>query len=288
MSIRDFSDNLSNRIKSGSNKLLGSTPRSSSSNGLYKSMTYNSNQESFFSPKKSSRPRILTIPSSIKSNKNDSIPFSSDSFSDSASSLLDSGKDFVSNAASMATITTPVAVVTQSGSSFFRYLSIFLIIGFLFLNLFLYLTKPVNVSILDMYDPLLIQLGFDTKERNTIKNESTPITKVKVNKKENKSAVDKLEKSIDDKKIVNNIDGKNVQTQNENNAALTKQKPFIPDPDVSASRIQATKPSSKQGYCYIGEDRGFRSCIEVGVGDVCMSGDIFPTKDICINPRLRE
>jgi len=282
MSIRDFSDNLSNRIKSGSSKLVGSSPRSS--NGLYKAMSDNSNEASIFTPKKSSRPRILTIPSSIKSNKNDSIPFSSDSFSDSASSLVDSGKDFISNAASIATITTPVAVVTPSGSSFFRYLSIFLIIGFLFLNLFLYLTKPVNTSIFDMYDPLLIQLGIDTKEENAMKKESKPAQKGKANK----SAVDKLEKAIDDKKIVNKIDGKNIQTQNETNTALTKQKPFIPEPDVSASRVQATKPSSKQGYCYIGEDRGFRSCIEVGQGDVCMSGDIFPTKDICINPKLRE
>jgi hypothetical protein len=278
MSITDFS-----------NKISGSSPRSSE--GLYKTMTDKS--ESLFSPKKSSRPRILSIPSSIKSNKNDSIPFSSDSFSSdsfspasSVSSILDSGKDFMSNA------TTINQNVSQSGSPFFRYLSIFIIIGFLFLNLFLYLTKPVNTSIIDMYDPLLIQLGIDVKERNPHKNEAipTPSKKVNVNKNENKSAINKLEKTIDDKKIVNKIDGKNKnsQKQHEEKEQITKQKPFIPEPDVSASRIQANKPNSKQGYCYIGEDRGFRSCIEVGEGDVCMSGDIFPTKDICINPNLRE
>ena len=43
----------------------------------------------------------------------------------------------------------------------------------------------------------------------------------------------------------------------------------------------------KSGYCYIGEDRGFRTCIEVGETDKCMSGDIFPNKEICINPNLR-
>ena len=271
-------------ITAFSNKMSGSSPRSAE--GLYKTMSDKS--ESLFSPKKSSRPRILSIPSSIKSNKNDSIPFSSDSFSpaSSVSSILDSGKDFMSNA------TTINPNVSQSGSPFFRYLSIFIIIGFLFLNLFLYLTKPVNTSIIDMYDPLLIQLGIDVKERNPHKNEAipTPSKKVNVNKKENKSAINKLEKTIDDKKIVNKIDGKNKnsQKQHEEKEQITKQKPFIPEPDVSASRIQANKPNSKQGYCYIGEDRGFRSCIEVGEGDVCMSGDIFPTKDICINPNLRE
>jgi len=46
-------------------------------------------------------------------------------------------------------------------------------------------------------------------------------------------------------------------------------------------------PVSKSGYCYVGEDRGFRSCIEVGESTKCMSGEIFPTMDVCVNPRLR-
>ena len=66
-----------------------------------------------------------------------------------------------------------------------------------------------------------------------------------------------------------------------------KKKPVIPAADDSTSVTQM-KPKSKAGFCYIGEDRGFRSCIEVGEGDVCMSGDIFPTQAICINPNLRE
>ena len=55
--------------------------------------------------------------------------------------------------------------------------------------------------------------------------------------------------------------------------------------DDAASSIQ--KGSPKAGWCYIGEDRGFRSCAEVGVNDTCMSGDIFPTQQICVNPNLR-
>lgn len=61
----------------------------------------------------------------------------------------------------------------------------------------------------------------------------------------------------------------------------------IPEPDESGSRTQK-KFNKKSGYCYIGEDRGFRNCIEVGENDVCMSGDIFPSQEICINPNLRE
>jgi hypothetical protein len=55
--------------------------------------------------------------------------------------------------------------------------------------------------------------------------------------------------------------------------------------DDSSSSIQ--KGTSKAGFCYIGEDRGFRTCEEVGVNDTCMSGDIFPTRDVCVNPSLR-
>jgi hypothetical protein len=45
--------------------------------------------------------------------------------------------------------------------------------------------------------------------------------------------------------------------------------------------------SMKSGWCYIGEDRGFRSCAQVGPNDTCMSGDIFPNQEICMNPNLR-
>jgi hypothetical protein len=56
--------------------------------------------------------------------------------------------------------------------------------------------------------------------------------------------------------------------------------------DESTSTIQSG--GNKSGWCYIGEDRGFRSCVEVGQQDTCLSGDIFPSKDICVNPNLRS
>tara|TARA_B110000037_G_scaffold97042_1_gene113730 strand:+ start:551 stop:1261 length:711 start_codon:yes stop_codon:yes gene_type:complete len=60
-----------------------------------------------------------------------------------------------------------------------------------------------------------------------------------------------------------------------------------PMPDDSMSSTQRVGPG-KSGYCYIGEDRGFRSCIQVKDSDMCMSGDIFPSQDICVNPSLRS
>lgn len=60
-----------------------------------------------------------------------------------------------------------------------------------------------------------------------------------------------------------------------------------PVPDDATSSTQRNG-SRKSGYCYIGEDRGFRSCIQVKDGDMCMSGDIFPSQAICVNPSLRS
>jgi hypothetical protein len=55
--------------------------------------------------------------------------------------------------------------------------------------------------------------------------------------------------------------------------------------DEASSNIQSGPP--KSGWCYIGEDRGFRTCAEVGPNDKCISGDIFPSQDLCVNPSLR-
>lgn len=57
------------------------------------------------------------------------------------------------------------------------------------------------------------------------------------------------------------------------------------EPDETDSKVQE---KNKKGWCYIGTDRTFRSCIKVNESDKCMSGKIFPTKDICINPSLRQ
>lgn len=61
-----------------------------------------------------------------------------------------------------------------------------------------------------------------------------------------------------------------------------------PEPEVEADAANSSiQGGGKAGWCYIGEDRGFRSCAQVGVNDKCMSGEIFPSQEICVNPSLR-
>jgi hypothetical protein len=55
----------------------------------------------------------------------------------------------------------------------------------------------------------------------------------------------------------------------------------------SPNDTTSNKSQPKSGFCFIGEDRGHRSCIEVSESNKCMSGNIFPSMDVCVNPNLR-
>jgi hypothetical protein len=202
-------------------------------------------------------------------------------FSPSNKSRLLSVPATAASAAAAATaVASSIKPAGSSGGSVLRYLIVIFILAFLVLTLYLYLEKPKTTTINHLYDPVFD--FFDKLER-----------------KDNNSAIKKLEKAIDEKIVVNNIDNKDINesdadtdSESEMNRELIKEKkykkkPVIPQADDATSQTQR-KPKSKSGYCFIGEDKGFRSCIEVGEGDICMSGDIFPTQAICINPNLRE
>ena len=85
------------------------------------------------------------------------------------------------------------------------------------------------------------------------------------------------------------LNRKTAETSEDNvlSTGLANLKKMAPMPSADDATSVTQSGRSKSGYCYIGEDRGFRSCISVGENDQCMSGDIFPTMDICINPNLR-
>jgi len=55
-------------------------------------------------------------------------------------------------------------------------------------------------------------------------------------------------------------------------------------PDDTDSSIQQ---SGKSGWRYIGKDNGIRACSQIGVNDTCMSGDIYTSREICMDPTLR-
>lgn len=97
------------------------------------------------------------------------------------------------------------------------------------------------------------------------------------------SGIDLLAESIDDG--TNTVTKNNMkrETVNLKDRGVDNRIPVIPDD--ADSEVQQ---GGKAGFCYVGSDKGTRHCIQVGRDDQCMSGDIFPTREICINPNLRE
>jgi len=80
----------------------------------------------------------------------------------------------------------------------------------------------------------------------------------------------------------------NIQQSTLNRALNTAQSQQPQQQDYQANEASSSvHTTGKAGWCYVGMDRGFRSCAEVGVNDICMSGDIFPSQEICMNPNLR-
>ena len=56
--------------------------------------------------------------------------------------------------------------------------------------------------------------------------------------------------------------------------------------DERLSRYSEEQRVKSDGFCYIGYDPN-RECTPVSEGDICMSGQIFPTLEVCMNPHLR-
>ena len=86
--------------------------------------------------------------------------------------------------------------------------------------------------------------------------------------------IDLLDESIED--------GTNTITRNKKNTRYKnldqgRKNKAVVLPDETDSDIQQ---GGKAGYCYVGSENGVRNCIEVGRNDSCMSGDIFPTRNL--------
>jgi len=64
----------------------------------------------------------------------------------------------------------------------------------------------------------------------------------------------------------------------------SKYGPNQPEPDASIDPIQKPITSGKINWCLVGEYQGKRGCIEVDDDSKCMSGQVFPSQNACLNP----
>jgi hypothetical protein len=121
------------------------------------------------------------------------------------------------------------------------------------------------------------------------------------NIKKDKTTNVKPEKQIPEKQITDS--SANIQETQEDNddSTLLKEErkvearvPNVSD-DIKKLIIQKerTEPeplhsdTQQNGYCYIGKINNSRYCAKVSSKNSCMSGDIFPTMAVCINPNLK-
>ena len=191
----------------------------------------------------------------------------------------------------------------SSPSSFFEgikevkfttWIIIFFVLSFLGFNIFVYLAKGTQ-TISEIFKPVVERLsyllGITTLQTinvaatgtQSVVNATTDVINTSLNTIENTTQVNQSGQTQHNSHP--DISQHNTLNQALNNTTSQRQQSGGEDyqADDSTSSIQL----GKAGWCYIGEDRGFRSCAEVGVNDTCMSGEIFPTNDVCVNPNLR-
>lgn len=83
----------------------------------------------------------------------------------------------------------------------------------------------------------------------------------------------------------NGKSGSTVQTANEDSITEPKNQKAN---NKEEEEPEPTRTNTlNQGYCYIGKINDTRYCAKVSGRNQCMSGDIYPSMDICINPNLR-
>ena len=112
--------------------------------------------------------------------------------------------------------------------------------------------------------------------QSTIKQDKITSTNENANTKETKEEnEDKEEEGVlkNERKIENRLQDVSNSIKN----SIAKKEDKIPEPSSS----------EQHGYCYVGKQNNVRHCAKVSSKSKCMSGDIFPTMDLCVNPKLR-
>lgn len=166
------------------------------------------------------------------------------------------------------------------------WMLIIILLTFLGVNVFLYLAQG-SEFIANLLNPLLgASLG--------IAGET-----VDVAAEGGKSALDIVNSITKIGLLETQAVAKKAKNMNElSSSKLNIELPDVPDNNTLNRNINIKRKKEKNvgsydgtdtsgQWCYVGEYNGIRNCRKLEKGDVCMSGNIFPNRDICINPTLR-
>jgi len=189
---------------------------------------------------------------------------------------------------------------STDSNNYILILAIIILIAILGINIFYYLGEGTEVvaditrPIVSFFSKLFGYTAVDTAREVVKSTSSGTKSGVEIAEDIADDALDLgetgLDKGLSDKstKVLNTTTDIN-QNISANNNGKQNVNSYNEEKDISpVFTSKSNKTGTMAGFCYIGEDRGNRSCIEVEKTDMCMSGDIFPTHGTCINPNLRH
>jgi len=194
------------------------------------------------------------------------------------------------------------------GLSFLTWFVIIIVFAFLGFNIFAYLSQgsyylaSITQQISNFFEPITKRIfgtsvattgqtidvaaeGGKAVVSGTAKGVNTGLTAVQdVTPNKAPSSVHSTNVEEDNNKEMEEAKNSLNNVLNTSNKNKNKQQG---DGDYEPHEATSSVNTGKVGWCFIGEDRGNRTCSKVGENDKCMSGDIFPSKELCINPKLR-
>lgn len=142
-------------------------------------------------------------------------------------------------------------------------------------------------SIVNVFKPLIIQilslLGYTT---GSVINTTADVVSTTA-----KTGIDIASGTIHSVGNVLKDGSKNAINQDskhqfDNSLNLSNLPVSIPNADNADSNIQSAISSGKNQWCLVGNFQGRRGCVEVDKDTKCMSGQIFPSQHLCLNPNL--
>ena len=189
--------------------------------------------------------------------------------------------------------------IGETGSSFFNitsiciFLLIFSVLGFFGYIIYDYLTdegKNINnliAPITNFFSQFVNNKDSKENEKSDEKSDEKYDEKSdeKSDKKSDKKYNEKIIKDIENKK---NNNSQTLETAVKNKKILkteNSKKLIANEQNEEPEPIRTDSLSS--GYCYLGKVNDTRYCTKVDARSKCMSGDIYPTMDVCVNPNLR-
>ena len=177
--------------------------------------------------------------------------------------------------------------IGETGSSFFNitsiciFLLIFSVLGFFGYIIYDYLTDE-GKNINNLIAPISNFFSQFVNNKDSKENEKSD---KKSDEKSDKKYNEKIIKDIENKK---NNNSQTLETAVKNKKILkteNSKKLIANEQNEEPEPIRTDSLSS--GYCYIGKVNDTRYCTKVDARSKCMSGDIYPTMEICVNPNLR-